>query len=172
MIWKAPQPLFYIQTDSWCKLTICQNETGLSPSSCYANRRGKILQLLDVALCPVIGHIVDHDLKDPVEHSADNDMAKLIVQDRDIPVLPAQDLQKSLGRFHFKLRHLVDEMLIAGALGLADQQLELLRMPVDVVQYCRNTVLEFHPRMSGLFLFRQIRGIRLRFQELPITAAA
>ena len=66
----------------------------------------KILELFDIVLCPVIGHIVDHDLEYPVEHPAGNDVAELIVQLWDVPALSAQDFHETLGGFHFDLYHL------------------------------------------------------------------
>lgn len=61
----------------------------LDPHHTVPASKEKILELFDIVLCPVIGHIVDHDLEYPVEHPAGNDVAELIVQLWDVPALSA-----------------------------------------------------------------------------------
>ena len=51
-----------------------------------------------------------------------------------------QNLQVLEGVFHFDLHHIVDEMLIAGALGLAQQQLHWLPVVTDVVHHPMHTL--------------------------------
>ena len=91
----------------------------LDPHHTVPASKEKILELFDIVLCPVIGHIVDHDLEYPVEHPAGNDVAELIVQLWDVPALSAQDFHETLGGFHFDFYHVVDKVFIACALCLS-----------------------------------------------------
>lgn len=79
----------------------------------------EIPQLIHIAHGLLLGHIVDDDLEDAVEHPAGDDVAQLGIQLGRLMPQTVQNLQVLEGVFHFDLHHVVDEMLIAGALGLA-----------------------------------------------------
>ena len=60
------------------------------------------------------------------------------------------------GGFHLHLHHVVDELLIAGALRPAQEQLHCLAVLADVVHHPVDTVRGFYPHMLRLLFLGQL----------------
>ena len=96
------------------------------------------------------------------------DLAMLVVAaDEGFMPQTVEHLQVLEGVFHFDLHHIVNEMLVAGALGLAQQQLHRLPMVTDVVHHPVDTLTGLQPHVLRLLLLRQFRKGSLRLHEPP-----
>ena len=114
-----------------------------------------------------MGHVMDDDFKNAVEHTAGDDVAQLPIQNGDWMPQPPQYFQKTEGRFYLNFHHVVDEGLIGGALRAADQQLTSVHMLIDVVHHPLGALRGFHTNMLRLFRLRQLREVLLGLHEAP-----
>ena len=112
-------------------------------------------------------HIMYDDLKKTVEHSAGDDVAKRLAQFRDLPAQAAENIHVTERVLHLHLYHVVDKVLIAGSLGLAQQQLHRLPVVADIVYHPMDTLTGLQPHVLRLFLLRQFGKGSLRLHEPP-----
>ena len=94
-------------------------------------------------------------------------MAQGFVQHWDVPAQAAEYLHVPLGVFHLCLHHVVDEVLIAGPLRTAEQQLHRLPVGTDVIHHPVDTARRLHAHVLRLLLLRQLGEGGLGRHELP-----
>src|SRR5699024_10565178 len=112
----------------------------LLPHQFQPSRCVKTPQLIYIAQSLIFWHIVYHDLKYPVKHTAGNDMAHLLIQLRDVFSKAAEDFHIFHRVFYFNLNHVVDKMLVACAFRPTEQQLYWFSVLADVIHHPVDTV--------------------------------
>ena len=92
-------------------------------------------------------------------------MAQGFVQHRDVPAQAAEHLHVALGVLHLYLHHVMDEVLIAGPLRTAEQQLHRLPVGADIVHHPVHTSTGLQAHVLRLLLFRQLGKGSLCFHK-------